>query len=381
MVKTKGPSKDFEQNSVRDSSGDKKYFTMIPNFLLLLCDPFEYKLYSVYKSLAGEDGECWLSTPQLAARCGMSEGKVTECRTSLMKKGLIEGNMRQDPGYLPLWHITISNIWERNYKWAELYPDQEAINRFAMDHKENSGSEIEKECSRCHRTFIATGRRAYRCPPCQEAARKEQKDADHWLREAGASYIEREGAFCRQCGSEDSKLELHLYKGGDGCEIICNKCHDAVHEKDTKEISIWDIHDMNISENEVGHSCHESLPSPHECPTPRDECPTSPHESYNMDLKIDSYMDTKTAQNPYEIWDQISEMMKGQVSKKDYDLWLKDISGFEPSIEKNVLIVEVVNSYFRNWLWLNRELIKQNLACINSSLDFKIYYFGSEWKG
>ncbi len=48
----------------------------------------------------------------------MSAGKVVDCRSHLLRVGLLVGRFYRDPGYpLPIWHLHIPDLWPRNSAW------------------------------------------------------------------------------------------------------------------------------------------------------------------------------------------------------------------------------------------------------------------------
>jgi hypothetical protein len=111
------------KHDIRDKSQDREYFLITPQLVWALCsDPYEYTLWSVVKMIAGDDGECMLSTEQLAAMAMMSTGKVSECRKQLIAHGLLHGEVRQDPWYPhPVWHLAIPDLWARNLEWRQAH--------------------------------------------------------------------------------------------------------------------------------------------------------------------------------------------------------------------------------------------------------------------
>lgn len=121
-----------DQNKVIDESGDPKYYIMTPQIVMALCDsPYEYTLWNAIKCVTGEVGECFLATEDLAAMAMMSAGKCSQCRKSLIDKGLLLGEIRKDPGYpQPVWHLTIPNLWTANRKWREENPS--LLDRIAL---------------------------------------------------------------------------------------------------------------------------------------------------------------------------------------------------------------------------------------------------------
>ena len=110
-------------NVVKADNSDRKYFTMTPHIVLALCrDPFDFTVWSVIKTVAGEIGECILSTDDLAGLAGCSHGKLVAARAHLLRVGLLAGELRRDPGYpQPVWHLSVPDLWPRNIAWrAEL---------------------------------------------------------------------------------------------------------------------------------------------------------------------------------------------------------------------------------------------------------------------
>jgi hypothetical protein len=108
-------------NRVKDNSGDRKYRVETPQIVWAKVEStYEFTLWNVVKMIAGESGECYLSTEDLATASMMSTGKASQCRKSLIEKGLLEGEIRKDPGYpQPVWHLTIPDLWADNIAWRQ----------------------------------------------------------------------------------------------------------------------------------------------------------------------------------------------------------------------------------------------------------------------
>jgi hypothetical protein len=62
--------------SISDDSGDKKYFTIIPNYILNHSTLWDREVYIQMKRITGEDGTCWTSRNTLAKQCGMSPRRL-----------------------------------------------------------------------------------------------------------------------------------------------------------------------------------------------------------------------------------------------------------------------------------------------------------------
>jgi hypothetical protein len=129
-----------ETNKVTDASHDQSYFVITPRIVWALCrDPYDYTLWCVIKDIAGEKGECKLSTDQLATMAMMSTGKVSECRKYLIEAGLLTGSCYQEAGYSnPVWHLSVPDLWRRNVQWAETYSAIDA----RLNHKDLQRSEL-----------------------------------------------------------------------------------------------------------------------------------------------------------------------------------------------------------------------------------------------
>ena len=107
------------ETTITDNSNDRSYFVMIPRIVSVKTrNPYDFKLWTVIKEIAGDNGECSLSTEKLAVLCSMSVGKVSECRQYLIECGLLEGELKRkkfgEKETKPLWHITIPDLWEEN---------------------------------------------------------------------------------------------------------------------------------------------------------------------------------------------------------------------------------------------------------------------------
>jgi len=105
---------------VKDESQDQKYFTITPRLVWALArNPYDYTLWATIKGIAGESGECFLSTDELAILSMMSVGQAHDSRKYWMEMKMLFGDLRKDPGYpQSVWHLSIPNIWALNIEWA-----------------------------------------------------------------------------------------------------------------------------------------------------------------------------------------------------------------------------------------------------------------------
>jgi hypothetical protein len=106
---------------VKDESNDKKYFIITPRIVKAYSrNSHDFALWDTIKDIAGESGECYLNTEQLAILSGISTGQVSNSRKYWIKIGFLKGEVRKDPGYSQaVWHLSIPDLWAKNIQWCE----------------------------------------------------------------------------------------------------------------------------------------------------------------------------------------------------------------------------------------------------------------------
>jgi hypothetical protein len=106
-----------------DKSGDKKYFAMIPYYIVNHSSHYEQSLYLVMKRLASEEGTCWASAATLGKMMSSPESKekvspntVRKYREKLIKRGWIK-KVGQKGKTKPTDEFEIVDLWELNMKF------------------------------------------------------------------------------------------------------------------------------------------------------------------------------------------------------------------------------------------------------------------------
>lgn len=119
-----------------DESGDKKYFTIVPNYVVNHSTVWEQGVYLVMKRLAGEEGKCFASQKEIAARLQVSQPTVGRVIQKLVKRGWIrqEGFVPGKTRPVKCWRII--DLWKKNIEFYE----QEKI-----DKPQNISSEKRKD--------------------------------------------------------------------------------------------------------------------------------------------------------------------------------------------------------------------------------------------
>lgn len=174
-----------ERTTIKDRSGDGKYFVQIPRLVWALSrSPYDYMLWSVIKDIAGDQGtfECRLSTRDLAAIAMMSTGKVVDSRSYLMEAGLIEGRIEKDDLGQATWHLTIPDVMEENVKFSKsvLKLKERAkykLNQIDTLRKERSCGEHSKRSCDEHLVHVMNASvHGVNTPPYREEFKEEPKE-------------------------------------------------------------------------------------------------------------------------------------------------------------------------------------------------------------
>lgn len=100
---------------VVDKSGDRDYFTIIPNYVISNASPYELAIYLHMKRVAGETGSCWLSAQTMADKLGCSRNTIAKYRNELLNRGWIEvvGKAGKTK---PTDEYRIVDLWGVNHK-------------------------------------------------------------------------------------------------------------------------------------------------------------------------------------------------------------------------------------------------------------------------
>ncbi len=105
---------------IHDESGDRKYFTMLPNYILNHSTAIDQALYMHMKRYAGDDrsGECWASKRTLMEKMGVGIKTLNKSLDYLIKrewiyvKGTRLVNTKGGPQLIVVYGVT--DIWNMN---------------------------------------------------------------------------------------------------------------------------------------------------------------------------------------------------------------------------------------------------------------------------
>jgi len=142
-----------EKIQLKDDSGDKYYFTVIPNYVLNHSSANDQALYSQMKKHAGENGKCFATQKTLMKKLDIGKKALDKSLAYLIEKkwvtfiGITGGKTR------PINTYKINDIWALN---KEFYIDKKissksnispkiSKDKFQKQHKISSESNIEEE--------------------------------------------------------------------------------------------------------------------------------------------------------------------------------------------------------------------------------------------
>lgn len=99
---------------IQDESGDKKYFTQLPNIILNHSTANDQALYMQMKRFAGEDGKCFATQETLCKKLGIGTKAYNKSLEYLLKRkwikyeGMTQGKTR------PIKTYSVVDIWKQN---------------------------------------------------------------------------------------------------------------------------------------------------------------------------------------------------------------------------------------------------------------------------
>jgi len=111
-----------------NDSGDKKYFTIIPNYILNHSTHLDREVYIQMKRITGEDGTCWASQKTLAKQCGMSINRLKKSLSYLLDHGWIKQIGKKEVntkgGIQKVNEYKIADLWKM---YMEFYGNKKGV--------------------------------------------------------------------------------------------------------------------------------------------------------------------------------------------------------------------------------------------------------------
>ena len=103
-----------KEYKIKNESGDREFFTIIPNFILNHSTANDQSLYCQMKKMAGEDGECFATQETLMNLLGIGRRAFNKSLEYLLKKGWITYLGATQGKTRPIKTYKINNIWHQN---------------------------------------------------------------------------------------------------------------------------------------------------------------------------------------------------------------------------------------------------------------------------
>lgn len=112
-----------DQMNIIDDSGDKKYFTIVPNYILNHSSMWDREVYIQMKRITGESGTCWTSRNTLAKQCGISPRRLDKSLKYLTEHNWIDQIGRKKittaGGPQEVNEYRIADLWKLNIDYYE----------------------------------------------------------------------------------------------------------------------------------------------------------------------------------------------------------------------------------------------------------------------
>ena len=101
---------------ITDQSGDRKYFAMIPYYIVNHSSAYEQSLYLVMKRISSEGGVCWASPQTIAKIMGVAPNTVRKYRKKLEQRGWIRKIGTRQIGITKqiTYEYEIVDLWKLN---------------------------------------------------------------------------------------------------------------------------------------------------------------------------------------------------------------------------------------------------------------------------
>jgi len=99
---------------VKDSSNDRGYFTIVPNYILNHSSAIDQALYLQMKRVAGDNGLCFITQKHLCEKLGIGKDKLRTSLQYLTDHKWIEFVGTTDSKTKPINTYKINDIWKLN---------------------------------------------------------------------------------------------------------------------------------------------------------------------------------------------------------------------------------------------------------------------------
>lgn len=114
---------------IQNDSGDRDFFTIVPNYILNHSTHTDQALYLQMKRFAGEDGKCFATQETIMNKLGMGRQTYNKSLAYLIKREWIEYVGLTGGKTRPIKTYKINNIWQQNSDYYKKIPSETAVSK------------------------------------------------------------------------------------------------------------------------------------------------------------------------------------------------------------------------------------------------------------
>ncbi len=127
-----------------DESGDKKFFTIIPNFILNHSTAIDQALYLQMKRYAGEGGKCFATEQTLCKQLGIGRKALHNSLKYLIEHGWIDKIGFSSGKTRPINTYKVNDIWKENIEHYKKIVSERAVSSNAKDSAQKEEDSVQK---------------------------------------------------------------------------------------------------------------------------------------------------------------------------------------------------------------------------------------------
>lgn len=132
-----------EQIHIQDDSGDKEFFTIIPNYIINHSTAIDRALYIEMKRFAGEQGKCFATQETMMKRLGIGRKAYNKSLDYLLEHGWISFVGTTQGKTRPIKTYKVNNIWKLNNSHYKKIPTERTVS-FRDTGQKNSKIQAER---------------------------------------------------------------------------------------------------------------------------------------------------------------------------------------------------------------------------------------------
>jgi len=112
-----------------DETGDHKYFTIIPNYILNHSTANDIALYNIMRRAAGENGACFMTEKTMCRKLGIGEKNLHKSLEYLLRHKWVQYVGMTPAKTRPVKTYKMLNIWKQN---VDFYEDEKILSKSGL---------------------------------------------------------------------------------------------------------------------------------------------------------------------------------------------------------------------------------------------------------